>query len=122
MPSSLTIRQVCSRRLRAGQLEDLVSFLALLGFAVGNFCRRDRDFRETRDDQPRRAGRLLHGLIQTRVKHDTAYSAPAPTSPTAARKSNSIASGAAVGWSQGVARALAAPAPDLIARGVSLCT
>jgi len=30
-----------------GQPEDLVSVLALLSFAVGNFCRRDRDFRES---------------------------------------------------------------------------
>jgi hypothetical protein len=30
-----------------GQPEDLVSVLALLSLAVGNFCRRDRDFRES---------------------------------------------------------------------------
>jgi hypothetical protein len=48
MPSSLNIRQVCLPRPKAGQLEDLVRVLALLGFAVGNFCRRDRNFRENR--------------------------------------------------------------------------
>gem|GEM_PF-5723904 len=39
MPSSLTIRQVCSRRPKAGQLEDFFRVLAFLGVAVGNFCR-----------------------------------------------------------------------------------
>jgi hypothetical protein len=48
MPSLPNTRQGCSRRPKAGQLEDLVRVLALLGFAVGNFCRRDRDFRENR--------------------------------------------------------------------------
>src|ERR1700730_15046267 len=61
MPSSLTIRQVCSRRPKAGQLEDFFRVLAFLGVAVGNFCRRARDFRENRGrehprrDSPRRA-------------------------------------------------------------------
>jgi hypothetical protein len=48
MPSLLNIRHVCSRRPKAGQLEDPVRVLALLGYAVGNFCRRHRDFRENR--------------------------------------------------------------------------
>ncbi len=43
MPSSLSIRRFCSRRPKAEQHEDFFRVLALLGFAVGNFCRRDRD-------------------------------------------------------------------------------
>jgi hypothetical protein len=64
MPSSLTIRQVCSRRPKVGQPEDLVSVLALLSFAVGNFCRHDRDFRENRGREHQRHPRAILALTK----------------------------------------------------------
>ena len=70
MPSSLTIRQVCSRRPKVGQPEDLVSVLALLSFAVGNFCRRDRDFRENRGREHQRHPRAILALTKRVVPVD----------------------------------------------------
>jgi hypothetical protein len=81
-----------------GQPEDLVSVLALLSFAVGNFCRRDRDFRENRGREHQRHPRAILALTKRVAPVD--------------KLSIILVAGAPHFWARGSRRRITPPSPD----------
>jgi hypothetical protein len=113
-----------------GQLKDLVRVLALLGFAVGNFCRRNRDFRENRGGEHQRHRRAILALtkqyqplasISTRTYAFLALSGIRSAGPPASRRSTSfrlysLLASAPHFWASGSRRRISPPSPGRVRR------
>jgi hypothetical protein len=82
-----------------GQPEDLVSVLALLSFAVGNFCRRHRDFRENRGREHQRHPHAILALTKR-------------VAPVDKLSIFSLLASAPHFWARGSRRRISPPSPD----------